>query len=1030
MSIDEALNVCFKDQPITYRIIGKHITLEPQVKSVKQQKGYTLTGKITNEAGIPLERATVQVIGTNQKTYADQSGMFTLKDISGSETIQISMVGYENVTIPIQGRHSLDIVLKLKTNTLNEKVVIAYGTTTQRTSTGNIAVVKAADIEKQPVTNPLLALQGRVPGLFITQSTGFANSGVTVRIQGQNSIGNGNDPFYVVDGVPFSATLLPSLSGILGSSGLTPFPSGAGNPFSFINPSDIESITVLKDADATAIYGSRAANGAILITTKKGQAGQTKVNIQVQRGWGKVAKKIKLLNTKQYLEMRHEAFANDGITPGGTDYDINGTWDTTRYTDWQKELIGGTAQYTDVHASISGGNSSTKFLVGTGYHKETTVFPGEFADRKGSVRLNLEHSTSNQKFKIQFSGSYLIDDNHIMSDDQTMNAMSLAPNAPSLRKTDGSLNWAPISSGDATWQNPLANLLRSYNNNTNNLVGNSLLSYQLLKGLYLKASLGYNHLENSEYFIVPKNSLSPQEGAENTSQSLFSNSTLSTWITEPQATYNYQWKKSNVDILAGMTFTQSTNNSSSFIGSGYTSDELLTNLNAAASITPYNRVNSIYKYTAVYGRINYNFSEKYLINLSIRRDGSTRFGKKNKFHSFGAIGIGWVFSNESWIKDILPKLSFGKLRGSFGITGSDQIGDYQFLSIYTTPFGISNPYQGISGLLPNGLSNPYLKWEETKKFQGGIDLGFLQDRILINLTYFNNRTSNQLLLYNLPITTGVTNISTNFPAIVQNYGYELSLLTINIKNKNFQWTSSFNLTIPKNKLVRFDKLELSSYAADLIIGQPINMERAYQFEGVNPETGLYQILSYENGEGKLTSSPDYSFDRKIFINTSPKLYGGIQNSFTYKTIQLDLAVQFVKQTGRNIYYGIGLPGTFSGMDNRGNQPSYVLDRWRETDKNKSIQKYSTKYDTEVYQAFDGAYNGNSSYSDASFIRIKNVSLSWQIPLPSKWKISCRVIALGQNLLTITKYKGLDPETRSSNTLPPLRVITCGIQATL
>jgi len=336
--------------------------------------------------------------------------------------------------------------------------VIAYGTTTRRLSTGDVSTVRAADIEKQPVSNPLLALQGRIPGLQITQASGLAGSGVKVRIQGQNSIGFGSDPLYIVDGVPFASQLLPTINNILGESGkVNNIPSGTGNPLSFINSSDIESIDILKDADATAIYGSRGANGVILITTKKGKAGQTKVDVNIQRGYGQVTRRLDLLNTQQYLQMRREAFTNDGLAipttttvPASDNYDLT-FWDQNKSTDWQKVLIGGTARYTDIHGSVSGGNKNITALIGAAYKKETTVFPGDFADQKGSLHVMINNVSENQKFKISLSGNYLIDNNELPGRDLTSAALSLPPNAPSLYNSDGSLNWATDASGSTTW---------------------------------------------------------------------------------------------------------------------------------------------------------------------------------------------------------------------------------------------------------------------------------------------------------------------------------------------------------------------------------------------------------------------------------------------------------------------------------------------------------------------------------------------------------------------------------------------------
>ncbi len=361
--------------------------------------------------------------------------------------------------------------------------VLAYGTQTKRLSIGNVSTVTAETIQKQPVNNVLLALEGQVPGLFVTQSSGISGAAVTARIQGQNSRVNGNDPFYVIDGVPYLSQLqTTNLDGIL--TGQTPGSGGGvGSPLSFIDPSSIESIDVLKDADATSIYGSRAANGAILITTKKGKAGAAKCTIDFQQGIGQVGHFVDMMNLDQYLNMRYQAFHNDGLKPDpNVDYDLT-LWDTTRYTNWQKTLIGGTASYTNVNASLSGGTTYFQYLVSGTYHRERTVFPADFVDQKGAIHFSLTNTSLNQKFHFQFSGDYLLDNNHLPFSDMTNDAILLEPDAPNIYNPDGTLNWEPNSDGVSTWRNPLNTAQTPYKNKTNNLVSNMVLSYNILPDL-------------------------------------------------------------------------------------------------------------------------------------------------------------------------------------------------------------------------------------------------------------------------------------------------------------------------------------------------------------------------------------------------------------------------------------------------------------------------------------------------------------------------------------------------------------------
>jgi TonB-linked SusC/RagA family outer membrane protein len=1038
-TIELVMKACLKEQPfpLTFTITGHTINViragaddlhQPALDAVPAGTPQSIIlefkGRVTNEAGEPLQGATIEVQRAKTGTFTDEHGMFTLKNISSDAVLEISFTGYQKTTVKLAGSGNQVIVLKVATSSLDKVQIIAYGTTTKRLNTGDISTINSDEIEQQPVTNPLLALEGRVPGLFITQSTGLPGTGVSVLVQGQNSIANGNDPFYVIDGVPYSSELLSNFGSILGSSGINN--QSNGNPLSYLNPGDIESISVLKDADATAIYGSRAANGAILITTKKGKSGQTKVDINLQNGWGQVTRKLDLLNTAQYLQMRHEAISNDGLTTQSTDYDINGTWDTTRYTDWQKSLIGGTAQYTNLSATVSGGNANTQYLVGATYNRATTVFPDAFADQKGSVHFNINTVSPNQKFRLQLTGNYLVDNNQLPSGDLTGYGITLAPDAPSLYNKDGSLNWMPTASGTSTWTNPVALLYNTYSNKANNLVSNAVLSYQVISALDLKCSFGYTNLQTNETVVYPSVAVAPEDRAYEPRYADYGNNNINTWIAEPQATYKLFVGKGKLEALVGTTFQQTNSNGYSLLGLGFNSDLVMHDINSAATIIPAGSVASIYKYNALFGRLSYNWEDKYLLNMTIRRDGSSRFGSANQFHDFEAVGIAWVFSKEAFVQKNLGFISFGKFRASYGTTGNDQIGDYKYLSLYT-PTGYQVPYQNVTTLSPNGLSNPYLQWEETKKLDFGMDLGILKDRVLLNVNYFENRSSNQLLPYSLPLLTGFNQITENFPATVQNTGWEFSLKTTNVKTKTFNWSTSINLTLPQNRLIAFPNLATSSYASLLVVGKPITIVKEFHYLGVNDTTGVFQFAS----KGGPTSNPIYGTDNTVIINTSPSYYGGFQNSFAYRGLELDILFQFVKQKAQNYLFG-NIPGYFSGQGNVGNQPQTVLNRWQKPGDIKPIQQYNS--DLSLYTPFsDAASYSDAAWADASYVRLKNMSLSWQIPVGWGNKMHIKywkIYALGQNLLTFTHYKGLDPETRSSTTLPPLKVITLGLQVGL
>lgn len=1043
---DEKVNVNFKNTPLddvlAYVLRGKELDWKynddvliirkkapvPAEKKIEVDSTVTpamITGKVTDGSGAALPGATVQVKGTNKGTTTDENGNFSLPKVANGETLLISMVGYETQTMQVRGRRIIAQMTAVVSK-LDETVVIAYGTTTQRLSVGNVATIKAKDIDKQPINNPLLALQGRIPGVFVNQNTGIAGGGITVRIQGQNSLLNGSDPLYVVDGVPILSQLPGALGAIIGNSGGLSGGGivGTGNPLSYINPSDIESINVLKDADATAIYGSRAANGAILIVTKRGAIGPTRLNVNLQQGIEQVTRKVPMLNTAQYLEMRREALQNDGMAPNpNADYDLT-LWDTTRYTDWQKVLLGNNAQYTNINVNLSGGTPILQYLLGGTYNRQTAVFPNHFADRKGAFHISLNNISPNQKLRIQFNSNYMVDNNQLPAEDLTRAAVLLEPDAPPLYKDDGTLNWAPNAAARSTWTNPLASLENSYKNTTTNLISNLNISYKILSALELRVNAGYTVLQSDELQTTTLASIKPERRATTTRRALYGNRNFDNWIIEPQASYVHRLlKKGTLDLLLGATIQQNSAKGQFIMGLGYNDDIAMKDQSSAATLLPNGSQMSNYKYCALFGRINYNWNNQYLFNFTVRRDGSSRFGLANRFHNFASSGVAWIFSEEKWAKTSLSFLSFGKLRISYGTTGNDQIPDYSFLNLYA-PVNVGVPYQGILGIITLNLFNPYLQWEETRKLQAGLDLGFASDRILLNITYQRNRSSNQLLNYTLPSTTGFKTITSNFPAIIQNTSWEFAIKADILKDSRLIWTVNGNLTIPHNKLIDFPGLSSTSYANTYIIGEPVTINRLYHSLGVDPATGKYQ---YANSHGEPTSSPDYYDDRIITKNTTPKWYGGFQNSFIYKGFQLDILIQFVKQTGINNITNNGssfYPGAFfSGWSN---QPITVLNHWQKPGDKKKVAAYTTNPDETYYNLANADY----TYHDASYLRLKNVSLSWQCP--SNW---CQVVHLqnariytqAQNLLTVTSYKGADPESQNLKVLPPLRVITAGIQ---
>lgn len=958
---------------------------------------------IVSDGSQPIPGASVSIKNKkNTTTFTDFNGHYLLAADS-NDTLVVAFMGFTTAQVPIQGRKTIDITLQLDVTSLQEvKVNAGYYTIKESERTGSIARITAKEIATQPVTNVLATLQGRMAGVSITQTTGTPGGGFDIKIRGQNSLrADANAPLYLIDGVPYASDPIGY------NQTATTFPS-VTSPLNSINPETIESIEILKDADATAIYGSRGANGVVLITTKKGKSGKTTMTLNASSGVGHVTRFMQLMTTQPYLVMRKQAFINDGLTQYNPwDYDINGTWDQNRYTDWQKELLGKTAQINDVQATFTGGSEQTQFLLSGTFHKESTVFPGDFLYKKGGSQFNLNHRSPNDKLKTTVSASYTLQDNNQPAFDLTYEARSLAPNAPALYLPNGSLNWE-----NGTWENPLRNLNAQYKSTTKDLIANTVVSYEILPDFYLKSSMGYTHLSTLETRTAPSTIYNPAYNVGSDRSAIFTNSTYrSSWILEPQANWEKESRFGKIGVLLGATFQHQNSNTLVQSANGFSSNSLIYNLAAAKYVNVLVNDDTQYKYQAFFGRFNYNWQQRYLLNFTARRDGSSRFGPGKQFATFGALGAAWLFSNEHWLKD-LSWLSFGKWRASIGTTGNDQIGDYQFLNTYTTS-GIS--YNGVIGLQPSRLFNPTFGWETNKKIETALELGFFKDRIFVTGAWYQNRSSNQLVGMPLSGTTGFTLLQANLDATVENTGLEFTLRTSNWNTPNFSWTTSVNLTLSKNKLLRFPGLESSSYNQQYRIGQPLNIELLYQYKGIHPQTGVYEFEDV-NKDG-IISFPE---DQQTIANLNPTYFGGVHNQLRYKRWKLDFLFQFVKQKNRS--YPMGPAGIFS------NQQARASNSWVQAGDQAPYQIYTTGLNYEALLADYYYSESNAAILDASFIRLKNLALSFDVPLPLQ-ATQCQLMLQGQNLLTFTRFKEGDPEFTSYGYLPPLRVLTLGVQLT-
>ncbi|WP_281309750.1 TonB-dependent receptor domain-containing protein [Flavobacterium flavigenum] len=633
--------------------------------------------------------------------------------------------------------------------------------------------------------------------------------------------------------------------------------------------------------------------------------------------------------------------------------------------------------------------------------------PGDFLYKKGGAQININHRSADNKFRVTFSGGYTAQNNDLPAFDLTYDARALAPNAPALYDADGNLNWE-----NGTWDNPLRNLNAKFESKTNDLVANTVVSYELLPQLVLKSSFGYTALSTTETRTSPSTIYNPAFNITSDKSAIYVNDTdRSSWIAEPQINWKKQLGSHSLDVLLGATFQQQTTEKLYQSGSGFSSNSLIYNL--AAAKFPKILLDEItqYKYQAFFGRLNYSFDSRYILNLTARRDVSSRFGPGNQFAAFGAVGAAWLFYKES-LFSALPWVSFGKVRASFGTTGNDQIGDYMFLDTYTTA---SANYNNTVGMQPTRLFNANFGWETNKKLEAALELGFLEDRIFTTAAWYRNRSSNQLVGVPLPGTTGFTSLQSNLAATVENSGWEFTLRTVNFNTPHFDWTTSVNLTFARNRLVAFPGLATSTYSQKYRIGAPLNILLLYNFKGVNPQTGVYEFEDL-NKDGRITSPED----QQTIADLNPEFFGGLQNQLRYRNWKLDFLFQFVKQD--NIKYAMGFAGQMT------NQPLTAGSSWINAGDTASYQIYTTGVNSAAVQG-DNLYNKSTgSITDASYVRLKNISVSYKVPLSLK-STQCTVSLQAQNLLTFTPYEGGDPEFTFTGYLPPLKVITAGLQLT-
>ncbi len=959
-----------------------------------------VTGKVTDaKDGSALGGVTV--VAKNGQKFATtlSDGTFKLEVPQNANILVFTYVGYKTNEVKI-GDGNVLVALSLGDNQLSEVIVTGFGTKIKKDLTGNIARVKGSDVQNMPVANLNQALQGRAAGVFVESNSGKVGEGVKILIRGSGSISASNSPLYVIDGVPISTN------------------STSGNPIADINFNDIETFDILKDASAAAIYGSRAANGVVLITTKKGRAGKTIFQVNSQYGTNKPTHKRGFLNAKEYVDLLREAAINrdngNGIDPTDPTQYVGSRLERaesrlTRYsgwsdwrkletnTNWEDLAFNDKAGTGAVDISASGGNDKTKFYTSFSFLDQTGILIGN-RFKRFSGRINLEQAVSD-KFKLGFnlslsqsnSGRVAVDNEFTTP----MQMTALSPVTP-LRDLNGLVYNTPTT----TYTNPYLDFLDGrYNSLIYRNIGNVFGQYNFNSDLSFRSEFGVDiQNQNDDQFYGFRTGYGT--GTNGYGQS--------DWFRSLDYNVNnyFNFKKKlggmhDIDAIAGMSYQRYNSSSANVYGEQFPV-ESLKKLASAALIKGGSSSESNSSFLSYFARANYKFNNRYLLSLSGRVDGASVFGTDSRYGFFPAVSAGWILTEEDFLKSS-KALSFLKLRGSWGLTGNaDGFGDFASLGLWG---GAS--YDATGALVSTQLANPGLRWEKSNQLDFGLDFGFLNNRISGEMDYYNRKTND--LIYNVPVpgNTGYTTKTVNIGAM-QNSGFELVLNSDNIISKNFKWSTNVNLSINKNKIVKLDGEQTSipgndgRYMNSLIVGESIGVFYGPKFVGADPANG---DALYYSQDGKTTTN-DYN-DAGNFIvgNPNPKVIAGFGNTFSFKG--LDLSVLFQGVFGNQVMNGAGgfMSASFDAYDN---QTRDQLDRWQ---KPGDI--------TQVPQLRLGLGNGIGASSryvyDASYVRLKNITLGYNIPasLLKRAKLtSVRFYVTAVNLLTFTKYKGWDPEVNT------------------
>lgn len=968
----------------------------------------TINGKIVDNEGTALIGASVLEKGSSSNgTVTDLDGNFTLRVSENAEAIVVSYTGFSSQEFPLNGQTEFNITLEPYAETLNEVIVIGYGTASKRNLTDNVAKLTTEDISDIPISNFQSTMSGKAAGVRVTQINGKVDAGISVRVRGTASVSAGTDPLYVLDGMP-----------LINQNEST---NGAPmNPLLSLSPSEIESIDILKDASSAAIYGARGANGVVLITTKRGKIGKPQVSLNVARGISSPTNLVEWLNAEEYVELFTEAAENvdevDYIT-GLFDDLSNGTdWRSGEVdTDWNEVAFRDGFQ-TDLDFSVSGGDAKTVYYFGGAYNDTKGIILGNDLNRF-SGRVNVKHNFNN-KFSAGLNlgmSKTIVDrvanDNAFVT---PLQAIAQAPISPA-RMEDGT-PFAGTLYPNFLLEHDYAN----YQTVLRRVTGKAFGQYNIVPSLTFNTDFGYDLSYQTEDQF--RGSLTPFQSTNG--EAYNSNATSENYVFSNYLTFDRDLGAlHNLNLVVGMEYNQSDRQFTSVTGNEFPSDDFQT-VNSAAEITAGQGSITGYTFLSYFGRASYVFNDKYFLKASIRRDGSSRFGSNNRFGTFPAVSGGWIISQEDFLQGN-NTLSFLKVRASYGELGNSEIGNFPSRFLFG---GVS--YNQRPGIAPTQPGNNDLTWEKSKQFDVGLDFGLFNSRIYGELDYYTKNTDGLLFSVPLPGSSGATSINQNI-GVLESQGIELLLNTDIVDNTEFNWDLSFNLSRNVNEII-----SLPNDNSDIISGRNINrvgesVSSFYmpEYAGVDPDNGDALYYINEEGSGRNTTNSIGEAQRIVAGNPFPEWISGLTNTFAYKGFNLSFT--FMGEWGASIYNGGGRFQAANG-NFEDNQRKDQLNRWQRPGDITNVPQ------ARLY-GFNGYGHSTRWLEKADFIRLRNATLSYSFPQSVLDPIGfsgIRVYVTGINLLTFTDYKGYDPEARADSggfdsgetfySAPPARTISFGV----